>query len=413
MAATRRDNGDEVALKRSKVSNQARERIRREIKAQCELFHPNIMPIWDYDPGYRWYTMPRALKNLTEAAKDLDENTFASILINISDALAVAHDAGLIHRDISPNNILLLPSADSRNARWVVADWGLVRRPATSTSPPMTQVGEGLGTPGFNAPELMTDAKNATEAADVYSLGRIAEWFFSKDRRWLVSGVRILPEGEYQHWRFFVKSCTEPRTEDRPQSMIELREMLEKVFDGRDQPPDIQAASLLIDIMNGQGAELQSLANLASTFIDNAAIYLDTLAMVPSAHLRDWIPGAKSQAAQLAERMAWHTANSWGDRDLPYIDAPLAFVLTVLTTLCDNGDLGLAEDVALPYFLAECQANHGRQHARTLEWLADLSDAPSTVVARVITTRQELRDYYTQPAGWRPRSPLLAAALVE
>lgn len=232
--AVHRSEGTVVALKRAKATPEARSRIKREIDAQKELAHPNIMPILDHDPAYRWYTMPLAEKTLYEAREDLGEEDFASILSDLADALEVAHQQKLIHRDVSPSNILGLPGGSSGRLRWVVADWGMVRVSPDVASRALTRPGQRMGTPGFDAPELDVDPSRATEAVDVYSLGRVTAWFLTgQDPR---SGVRLLPDGELIHWRPFVRACTEQDLDQRVPTMAALRQLLKQVFDHRDDP---------------------------------------------------------------------------------------------------------------------------------------------------------------------------------
>ena len=95
--ATSRDSGQEVALKRALNGQQAKARIKREIAAQKELAHPNIMPIWDNDPGHSWYTMPLANGTLYDLKSDLDEEELASVLLNLAEGL----DIGISHLTIS------------------------------------------------------------------------------------------------------------------------------------------------------------------------------------------------------------------------------------------------------------------------------------------------------------------------
>lgn len=68
---------------------------------------------------------------------------------------------------------------DGGGRKWVIADWGLVTRRYATGSVPLTRAGTPLGTEGFAAPEVMNEGHNATPAADVYSLGRVAAWYLT------------------------------------------------------------------------------------------------------------------------------------------------------------------------------------------------------------------------------------------
>lgn len=406
--ATRRTDGLEVALKRPRRVPGAIDRLRQEIKVQRGLAHPNIMPIWDADPGGGWFTMPIAEGNLETLRDDLDEEDLASILLHVADALEVAHKDHLIHRDISPGNILALPSSGSKGRRWVVADWGLVRRPPQGSSAPLTQVGQGMGTEGFAAPEIWQDATQATEAADVYSLGRVAAWFLTRTRP--RADVVLLPDG---HWRSFIRACTESDLDRRLATMGELRTRLGTVFTLQDEPPASRARRLVEEIVLGvEGQQLGTLVSLATDHEDDSAIFIDHLARVPSAQVRTWTLSSSDQAAHLACTMARHVYSSpWEDRDVEYVGTPFAFIYTVLQTLVEVGQVGLAEDVAEDFFAAEVKWRHEPQRLRTVEWLAELDGPSAEAMARAILGRPGIQDYYQQSASWSCRSAHLTKIL--
>jgi serine/threonine protein kinase len=108
----RRDRaGDPVALKRGLgQTKEGAARLRREIKVQRELDHPNVMPILDADPIGEWYTMPLA-DSLLRLRKDgkiamLAQDLALDVIERASQGLGYAHDQGYLHRDVTPGNIL-------------------------------------------------------------------------------------------------------------------------------------------------------------------------------------------------------------------------------------------------------------------------------------------------------------------
>jgi tetratricopeptide (TPR) repeat protein/tRNA A-37 threonylcarbamoyl transferase component Bud32 len=89
----------------------------------------------------------------------------------IASVLAATHAAGVVHRDLKPDNIFLVPDAElPRGERAKVLDFGIAKL-GTQTS--MTAAGGSMGTPGYMAPEQWTDAAKADRRADIYALGCI------------------------------------------------------------------------------------------------------------------------------------------------------------------------------------------------------------------------------------------------
>jgi serine/threonine-protein kinase len=158
-------------------------RFRREANVLARLEHPNILPI--YETGeiagqayicYR-YIRGGTLKDLLGTPLSLA--TVVQVLTPVAEALDFAHQQGVVHRDIKPANILLT-EPDSRGRRTpIVADYGVARLlepglvPAASPSgerdEPLTQVGVGLGTPAYMAPEQVL-GRGLDGRADQYAL---------------------------------------------------------------------------------------------------------------------------------------------------------------------------------------------------------------------------------------------------
>lgn len=146
-------------------------RFHREVRTQSSLDHPGIMPIHavDFNANPPWFIMPLAqgtLEDYIEKHSVLTEVETAEIAIQICEALNYAHGQGVIHRDVKPQNILLL------EGRWVLSDFGLCRD-YTAESTTVTKTGIGLGTLPYMAPEQWTDPHNVKAEADIYALGKI------------------------------------------------------------------------------------------------------------------------------------------------------------------------------------------------------------------------------------------------
>ena len=144
-----------------------RERFRREQRVMAAFEHPNVCPIYEAgEVDGRLYLVMRLVRGPTLkdliVAQELDPGRTAQIIAQTADALDTAHEAGLIHRDIKPQNVLI----DERDHAYL-ADFGLA---VTSSEIGITQTGQFVGTIDYVSPEQIR-GEPATAMADVYALG--------------------------------------------------------------------------------------------------------------------------------------------------------------------------------------------------------------------------------------------------
>src|SRR5438874_11987183 len=145
------------------------ERSRREARAVAKLSHPNIVTVIDRgDDGGRQYIVfehveGENLKELVLRSGRLSVRRALELALPIADGLAFAHDHGLVHRDVKPQNILLTPDGEAK-----VTDFGIAR--SLDIEHGVTQTGTVLGTSNYIAPE-QAGGKPVTPATDVDSLG--------------------------------------------------------------------------------------------------------------------------------------------------------------------------------------------------------------------------------------------------
>jgi serine/threonine protein kinase len=160
----------------------ARTRFRREARAAGRLQHTNAVTVTDFGEshdGYVYLVMEllegRTLREVLAKEAPLDAARAVSLMMQISAAVAAAHEAGIIHRDLKPANIFIVQRAEVP-AVVKVLDFGIAKLAAESLDEedPMTltQVGAMIGTPRYMSPE-QCDGAELTPAADVYSLGVI------------------------------------------------------------------------------------------------------------------------------------------------------------------------------------------------------------------------------------------------
>ncbi len=148
-----------------------RERFRRESLLAVELDdHPNIVGVIDageHDGQLfiaQRYIDGQDLGNLIETSGPLSADRAVEVMVEIAGALDYAHEAGLVHRDVKPRNILIR----ARDDRCFLADFGLTKRTASSDS--LTGAGEFLGTFAYAAPEQL-GGDPVDGRADLYALG--------------------------------------------------------------------------------------------------------------------------------------------------------------------------------------------------------------------------------------------------
>ena len=148
-------------------------RFRREAETAAQLSHPNIVPIYSVGEvsGLVFFAMgyvsgDNLAKRLHERGVLTTEET-RRILHDVADALAYAHDRGVVHRDIKPDNILL----DGPSGRPMVTDFGIARAMDSSGDSRLTATGMAIGTPAYMSPEQAAGEREIDGRSDLYSLG--------------------------------------------------------------------------------------------------------------------------------------------------------------------------------------------------------------------------------------------------
>jgi serine/threonine protein kinase len=152
-----------------------RGRFRREIQVAAQLQHPHIVTLLSAgeDGELVYYTMPfivgESLKSALDRNGPLKVRDVVRILYDVVDALAYAHEQGVVHRDIKPANIL------RSGSHALVTDFGVAKAlNAAMPSTAMTSTGMAIGTPAYMAPEQLAGDPTADHRIDIYAVGLLA-----------------------------------------------------------------------------------------------------------------------------------------------------------------------------------------------------------------------------------------------
>ena len=150
-------------------------RFEREARSAARLSHPGVVAVFDQgdDHGTLFLVMEYVpgltLRDLIRKDAPMDPGKALELIEPVLAALAAAHVAGMIHRDVKPENVLLATDPDSGAGRVKVADFGLARAVNAETQHTATG-GVLIGTVSYLSPELVVDGK-ADARSDVYAVG--------------------------------------------------------------------------------------------------------------------------------------------------------------------------------------------------------------------------------------------------
>ena len=169
-----RDVALKTPSKRAAANPELAERFLREARAAALLRHPHLCPVFDAgeEDGRLYLTMAylpgRSLREATGGPQPI--RATARLLGRLADAMAHAHDQGVVHRDLKPGNVML----DERG-KPAITDFGLaLRTGGGATDGRVTQSGAALGTPAYMAPEQIVGRQDLIgPRSDIYSLGVI------------------------------------------------------------------------------------------------------------------------------------------------------------------------------------------------------------------------------------------------
>ncbi|TWT57415.1 Serine/threonine-protein kinase PknB [Thalassoglobus neptunius] len=236
-------------MKTSRVSRQLLERFRVEARTTSELSSPHTVQVYDYGmtpEGTLYYVMEYldglSLGDLVYQHGPIPEGRAIHILCQVCGSLSESHHKGLIHRDIKPENIVLTTCAGAHDFAKVL-DFGLV---AVTGERANKDKETGItGTPNYMSPESIHFPDEVDERSDIYALGGVAHFLVSGKvlfgnlplRKVICAQVETPPPRLRRHLKAkvsrefeeIVLSCLEKDPRNRPQSVVELAECLNRL----------------------------------------------------------------------------------------------------------------------------------------------------------------------------------------
>ena len=375
--ATHKPTGTIVALKQLRDKYpplRKTARMAREITLGRQLDgHSHAMPVLDADPNHRWFVMPYAQTTAEHCQQELSGPAALKTLLDaLCSVLTEAHQAGWVHRDIKPANILRL------DGRWVLADWGIVRRPrGQTTDAQRTRVGVPFGSDGFAAPELAQDAHAATQTADIYSLGQLIGWAITGTMPQI--NVPLIPKTG--PWRTVVRTATQWDPTQRPATIEDFQRLIEQETETPPQPPILHAEAFQQALEAGSPTAARDLIRLAAAHTDDAPLYCDVLITVPVDTLIPALLTRPDQAVEVVRAMAallgTHRPPERGE-----VNATIMWLITIAQKAAEASELDLLEECCNGAFEWDADWDQWTPQEHIARWLPTLKqDAASSVAA--------------------------------
>jgi serine/threonine protein kinase len=159
-------------------ADEMRARLLREARAMGRIEHPNVCAVYDVgEDGEAIYLVMELLQGRTLRSmmdeRRLEVAEAAQILLSAMQGVSAAHRAGVVHRDLKPDNLFVCEADDGGRSLTKVLDFGVSKILDLSESDGLTKSGMAVGTPHYMSPEQIIGSKDVDARSDVYALGTI------------------------------------------------------------------------------------------------------------------------------------------------------------------------------------------------------------------------------------------------
>jgi serine/threonine-protein kinase len=226
-------------------SSEALERFTKEARSLARIDNEHVVRIIDFgttEQGIPFIVLEllrgRDLWRYVRETVSLSVGHIVRLVIQVCEGLAAAHDSGAVHRDLKPENIFVVDEPDGTECVKLL-DFGIAK--SLSSGRALTLERSGLGSPGYMAPEQLTDARNADARSDIWSVGVVLYELF-------VGKTPFEGETPYQICMRVLRAPIEPIAKLRPDLPPGLVAVIERCLQ-RDRAQRFQCAAELAEAL--------------------------------------------------------------------------------------------------------------------------------------------------------------------